>query len=76
MEHLCDPNCTRDMDGICDPACRERYWWARRAEVERMVRRLAKREKDQNCKVQILPTVENVGMSAREPGVERVVREV
>ena len=21
----CDENCTRDMDGICDPRCRERW---------------------------------------------------
>ena len=29
----CDPNCTRDMDGICDPACRER--WADLIDQER-----------------------------------------
>ncbi len=29
----CDPNCTRDLDGICDPACRGR--WADLIDQER-----------------------------------------
>lgn len=38
----CDQNCTRDMDGICDPRCRER--WADRIDAERAQARKRRRE--------------------------------
>lgn len=42
MEHLCDPECTRDMDGICDPRCRER--WADIIEEEQARTRKERRD--------------------------------
>ena len=38
----CDPECTRDLDGICDPACRER--WADRIDAEQAQARKRRRE--------------------------------
>ena len=38
----CNMECTRDMDGICDPRCRER--WADLNDAERAVARKARRE--------------------------------
>ena len=42
MEHLCDENCTRDLDGVCDPRCRER--WAGVIEEEQARTRKERRE--------------------------------
>ena len=38
----CDPECTRDMDGICDPRCRER--WADLIDQERDREKRERRE--------------------------------
>jgi hypothetical protein len=38
----CDQNCTRDLDGICDPACRER--WADLIDAERERAKRVRRE--------------------------------
>ena len=38
----CDQNCTRDLDGICDPRCRER--WADLIDAEQAQARKRRRE--------------------------------